>query len=46
MIFKSALAVWLRSLTVQISYVSSTGEVESRKYWKHRREKLRKCKHF
>ena len=36
MIFKCALAIWLRSLTVQISYVSSTGEVESRKYWKHR----------
>ena len=27
MIFKCALAIWLRSLTVQISYVSSTGEV-------------------
>ena len=34
MIFKCALAIWLRSLTVEISYVSSTGEVVSRKYWK------------
>ena len=34
MIFKCALAIWLRSLTVQISHVSSTGEVVSRKYWK------------
>ena len=34
MIFKCALAIWLRSLTVKISYVSSTGEVVSRKYWK------------
>ena len=34
MIFKFALAIWLRSLTVKISYVSSTGEVVSRKYWK------------
>ena len=33
-IFKCALAIWLRSLTVEISYVSSTGEVVSRKYWK------------
>ena len=33
MIFKCALAIWLRSLTVEISYVSSTGEVVSRKYW-------------
>ena len=32
MIFKCALAIWLRSLTVEISYVSSTGEVVSRKY--------------
>ena len=31
---KGALATWLRSLTVEISYVSSTGEVVSRKYWK------------
>ena len=29
MIFKCALAIWLRSLTVEISYVSSTGEVVS-----------------
>ena len=34
MIFKCALAIWLRSLTVEISCVSSTGEVVSRKYWK------------
>ena len=34
MIIKCALAIWLRSLTVEISYVSSTGEVVSRKYWK------------
>ena len=34
MIFKCALAIWLRSLTVEICYVSSTGEVVSRKYWK------------
>ena len=34
MIFKCALAIWLRSLTVEISYVSSTGEVVSHKYWK------------
>ena len=34
MIFKCALAVWLRSLTVEISYVSSSGEVVSRKCWK------------
>ena len=34
MIFKCALAMWLRSLTVEISYFSSTGEVVSRKYWK------------
>jgi len=34
MIFKSALAIWLCSLTVEFSYVSSTGEVVSRKYWK------------
>ena len=33
-IFKCALAIRLRSLTVEISYVSSTGEVVSRKYWK------------
>ena len=53
MIFKCVLAIWLRSLTVEISYESSTGEVVSRKYWKpfyifgmHPREKLRKCKHF
>ena len=29
MIFKCALAMWLRSLTVEISYVSCTGEVVS-----------------
>ena len=29
MIFKCALAIWLRSLTVEISYVSSTGELVS-----------------
>ena len=34
MIFKCALAIRLRSLTVEISYVSCTGEVVSRKYWK------------
>ena len=34
MIFKCALAIWLRYLTVEIPYVSSTGEVVSRKYWK------------
>ena len=34
MIFKRALAIWLRSLTVEISYVSSTGEVVRCKYWK------------
>ena len=34
MIFKCALAIWLRSLTVEISYVSSTGEVASRMCWK------------
>jgi len=36
MIFKCALAIWLRSLTVEISYVSSTGEVVSfrRENWK------------
>ena len=34
LVFKCALAIWLRSLTVEISYVSSTGEVVSRKYWK------------
>ena len=36
MIFKCALAndTGLRSLTVEISYVSRTGEVVSRKYWK------------
>ena len=33
MIFKCALAIWLRSFTVEFS-VSSTGEVVSRKYWK------------
>ena len=32
MIFKCALAIQLRSITVEISYVSSTGEVVSRKY--------------
>ena len=50
MIFKCALAIWLRSLTVEISYVSSTGEVVCRKYCRnrftffgmHRREKLGK----
>ena len=34
MIFKCELAISLRSLTVEMSYVSSTGEVVSRKYWK------------
>ena len=34
MIFKRALAIWLRSLTVEILYVSSTGEVVSCKCWK------------
>ena len=34
MIFKCALAIWLHSLTVEISCVSSTGEVVSRKYLK------------
>ena len=34
MIFKCALGIWLRSLTLEISYVSSTGEVVSRKFWK------------
>ena len=34
MIFKCVLAIRLRSITVEISYVSSTGEVVSRKYWK------------
>ena len=34
MIIKCALAIWLRSLTVEISYVSGTGEVVSREYWK------------
>ena len=29
MIFKCALAIWLHSLTVEISYMSSTGEVVS-----------------
>ena len=29
MIFKCALAIWLRSLTVEIFYVSSTGEAVS-----------------
>ena len=29
MIFTCALAIWLRSLTVEISYVSSTGELVS-----------------
>ena len=35
-IFKCALVIWLRSLTVEISYVSSTGEVVSfrRENWK------------
>ena len=50
MIFKCALAIRLRSLTVEISYVSSTGEVVRRKYCRnrftffgmHRREKLGK----
>ena len=51
MIFKCVLAILLCSLTVEISYVSSTSEVVSHKYWKpffgmHHREKLRKCKHF
>ena len=55
MILKCALAIWLRPLTVEISYVPSTGEVVSfrRENWKpfdvfemHHREKLRKCKHF
>ena len=32
MIFKCVLAIQLRSITVEISYVSSTGEVVSRKY--------------
>ena len=32
MIFKCALVIWLRSLTVEISYVSSTSEVVSHKY--------------
>ena len=32
MIFKCVLAIRLRSITVEISYVSSTGEVVSRKY--------------
>ena len=50
MIFKCALAIWLRSLTVEISYVSSTGELVSFAvktgnrltfYEMHRREKLR-----
>ena len=36
MIFKCALAIWLRSLTVEISYVSNTGEVVSRKYCRNR----------
>ena len=49
-IFKCALAIWLRSLTVEISYVSSTGELVSFAvktgngltfYEMHRREKLR-----
>ena len=34
MIFKCALGIWLRSLTLEISYVCSTGEVVSRKFWK------------
>ena len=34
MIFKCALAIWLRSLTADISYVSSTGEVVSLSQWK------------
>ena len=29
MIFKCALAIWLHSLTVEISYMSRTGEVVS-----------------
>ena len=33
MIFKCELAIWLRSLTVEISYMFRTGEVMSRKYW-------------
>ena len=44
MIFKCALAIyaWLRSLTVEISYVSSIGEVVSFVvFWNDRREKLR-----
>ena len=32
MIFKCALAIWLCSLTVEISYVSNTSEVVSDKY--------------
>ena len=32
MIFKCVLAIQLRSITVEISYVSSTGGVVSRKY--------------
>ena len=49
MIFKCVLAIWLRSLTVEISYVSSTGEVVSFPvktgnrltfFGMHRREKL------
>ena len=34
MIFKCELAISLRSLTVEMSYVSSTGEVVCRKYCK------------
>ena len=49
MIFTCALAIWLRSLTVEISYVSSTGDLVSFAvktgnrltfYGIHRREKL------
>ena len=50
MIFTCALAIWLRSLTVEISYVSSTGDLVSFAvktgnrltfYGIHRRKKLR-----
>ena len=34
MIFECALAIWLRSLTADISYVSSTDEVVSLSQWK------------
>ena len=50
MIFKCALAIWLPSLTVEISYASNTGEVVSRIntgnrftfFGIHRREELGK----